>query len=296
VGTAPGGTCDIEVFTTRPDTIFGASFVALSPGHPLAEALAAERPDVAEFLAKCAAGGTSEADIESAEKLGIDTGLEVVHPFDPDWRLPVWIANFVLMEYGVGAVFGSAAHDQRDLDFARKYRLPVLRVVAPSLAESNEPIGDTVDLRGGVIVNSRFLDGMSIAAAIREVIKRAETAGWGKGTTQYRLRDWGVSRQRYWGTPIPVIHCDTCGPVGVPREHLPVVLPEDVSFDVPGNPLGRHPTWTKVDRWGRACYPASALRPLLDPRARASGRDRLCRAVQGAVHPGHGHPRNLQVA
>jgi leucyl-tRNA synthetase len=243
----PGGVCDIEVFTTRPDTIFGASFVAISPGHPIAEALAADRPEVAEFIAKAQSGGTSAAEIETAEKLGFDTGLEAVHPFDENWRLPVWIANFVLMEYGTGAIFGSAAHDQRDLDFARKYRLPVLRVVAPSPAEASEPVGDTADLRDGVVVNSRFLDGMSPERAIAEVIRRAETAGWGQGKTQYRLRDWGVSRQRYWGTPIPVIHCDSCGPVGVPREQLPVVLPEDVSFDVPGNPLDRHPTWSRVD-------------------------------------------------
>jgi leucyl-tRNA synthetase len=246
-GTAPGGACDIEVFTTRPDTIFGASFVAISPGHPIAEALAAERPEVAEFIARAQAGGTSAAEIETAEKLGFDTGLEVVHPFDENWRLPVWIANFVLMEYGTGALFGSAAHDQRDLDFARKYRLPVLRVVAPSAEQAGELVGNEADLRAGIIVNSRFLDGMSVDQAIAEVIKRAEIAGWGRGKTQYRLRDWGVSRQRYWGTPIPVIHCEGCGPVGVPRDQLPVVLPEDVSFDIPGNPLDRHPTWGKVD-------------------------------------------------
>jgi leucyl-tRNA synthetase len=245
-GTAPGGTCDIEVFTTRPDTIFGASFVALSPGHPLAEALAAERPEVADFLAQCAAGGTSEADIETAEKLGFDTGLEVVHPFDPEWRLPVWIANFVLMEYGAGALYGVPAHDARDYEFAAKYKLPVLRVVATQPEDANAPVTEA-ETDSGIAVNSRFLDGMPTPQAMAEVIRRAEAAGWGKGTTQYRLRDWGVSRQRYWGTPIPVIHCDACGPVGVPRDQLPVVLPEDVSFDVPGNPLDRHPTWTKVD-------------------------------------------------
>jgi leucyl-tRNA synthetase len=244
-GTAPGGACDIEVFTTRPDTIFGASFVALSPGHPLAEALAAERPEVANFLAKCAAGGTSEADIETAEKLGFDTGLEVHHPFDPEWRLPVWIANFVLMEYGAGALYGVPAHDARDYEFATKYKLPILRVVATQPEDANAPVTEA-ETDPGIAVNSRFLDGMTTPQAMADVIRRAEAAGWGKGTTQYRLRDWGVSRQRYWGTPIPVIHCDQCGPVGVPREQLPVVLPEDVSFDVPGNPLDRHPTWTKV--------------------------------------------------
>jgi len=246
VGTPPGGACDVEVFTTRPDTIFGASFVALSPGHPIAEALAAQNPKTAEFIAKCAAGGTSEADIETAEKLGFDTGLEVVHPFDPEWRLPVWIANFVLMEYGAGALYGVPAHDARDFEFAVKYDLPIRRVVASPTQDGFTPVTEA-ETEHGVAVNSRFLDGLSTAEAMAAVIRRAEEAGWGKGTTQYRLRDWGVSRQRYWGTPIPVIHCDKCGPVGVPREQLPVVLPEDVTFDVPGNPLDRHPTWNKSD-------------------------------------------------
>jgi leucyl-tRNA synthetase len=246
VGTPPGGACDVEVFTTRPDTIFGASFVALSPGHPIAEALAAQNPKAAEFIAKCAAGGTSEADIETAEKLGFDTGLEVVHPFDPEWRLPVWIANFVLMEYGAGALYGVPAHDARDFEFAVKYDLPIRRVVASPTQDGFTPVTEA-ETEHGVAVNSRFLDGLSTAEAMAAVIRRAEEAGWGKGTTQYRLRDWGVSRQRYWGTPIPVIHCDKCGPVGVPREQLPVVLPEDVTFDVPGNPLDRHPTWNKSD-------------------------------------------------
>jgi len=242
----PGGICDIDVFTTRPDTIFGASFVAISPGHPIAEALANERPDVAEFIARAQAGGTSAAEIETAEKLGFDTGLEVVHPFDEDWRLPVWIANFVLMDYGTGALYGVPGHDVRDFEFARKYRLPVLRVVAPTAAGASAPITEA-DTDPGIAVNSRFLDGLTTERAKAEVIRRAETAGWGQGKTQYRLRDWGVSRQRYWGTPIPVIHCGNCGPVGVPRDQLPVVLPEDVSFDIPGNPLDRHPTWGKVD-------------------------------------------------
>ena len=242
----PGSASDIEVFTTRPDTIFGASFVALSPGHPIAEALAETRPEVADFLARCAAGGTSEADIETAEKLGIDTGLEAVHPFDPEWRLPVWIANFVLMEYGAGALYGVPAHDARDHEFAVKYGLPILRVVAASKEDRDAPVTEP-ETDPGIAVNSRFLDGKTSAEAMAEVIRRAEAAGWGKGTTQYRLRDWGVSRQRYWGTPIPVIHCPICGPVGVPRDQLPVVLPEDVNFDVPGNPLDRHPTWAKAD-------------------------------------------------
>jgi leucyl-tRNA synthetase len=245
-GTVPGGHCDIEVFTTRPDTIFGASFVAISPGHPIAQALAEQRPEVAEFVAQAQAGGTSAAEIETAEKLGFDTGLEVVHPFDANWRLPVWIANFVLRDYGTGALYGVPGHDVRDYEFATKYKLPIRRVVATASDGAASPITEP-ETEPGVAVNSQFLDGMPTGQAKAEVIKRAETAGWGQGKTQYRLRDWGVSRQRYWGTPIPVIHCDACGPVGVPRDQLPVVLPEDVSFDIPGNPLDRHPTWTKVD-------------------------------------------------
>ena len=235
-----------DVFTTRPDTIFGASFAAISPDHPIALALAEKDEALAAFIAECKAGGTTAAELETAEKKGFDTGLEVVHPLDPDWRLPVWVANFILMDYGSGAVFGCPAHDQRDLDFARKYGLPVTRVVAPTPEEAGEPIGDEAYVGPGRMVNSRFLDGMTAEEGIKAVIARAEDEGWGEGTTVWRLRDWGVSRQRYWGTPIPIIHCSACGPVPVPREQLPVVLPEDVAFDTPGNPLDRHPTWTNV--------------------------------------------------
>ena len=246
-GSPPGGTsCDVDVFTTRPDTIFGASFVALSPGHPIAEALAASDPKVAAFIERCRKGGTTAAEIETAEKLGHDTGLEVIHPLDASLRLPVWIANFVLMDYGTGALFGVPAHDVRDFEFANKYHLPIRRVVASEPSLAGQPVIEA-ETGHGVAVNSSFLDGMSSAAASAEIIQRAEAAGWGRGKTQYRLRDWGVSRQRYWGTPIPIIHCEACGPVGVPREQLPVVLPEDVSFDIPGNPLDRHATWNQVD-------------------------------------------------
>ena len=246
-GEVPGSNaCDIEVFTTRPDTIFGASFVALSPGHPIAEALAAKDPKVADFLVKARAGGTTAAEIETAEKLGYDTKLEVIHPLDPTRKLPVWIANFVLLDYGTGALFGVPAHDVRDYEFATKYKLPIRRVVAADASGAGAPLVEA-ETAHGVAVNSSFLDGMTTADASAEVIKRAETAGWGSGKTQYRLRDWGVSRQRYWGTPIPVIHCDTCGPVGVPRDQLPVVLPEDVSFELPGNPLDRHDGWRLID-------------------------------------------------
>jgi len=243
----PGrGTDSFDVFTTRPDTIFGASFTAISPDHPIALALAGEDPALAAFIAECKAGGTTAAELETAEKKGFDTGLKAVHPLDPAWTLPLYVANFVLMEYGTGAIFGCPAHDQRDLDFARKYGLPVTRVVAASPDEAGEPVGDEAYLGPGRLVNSRFLDGLTAEDAIRQVIARAEAEGWGEGITVWRLRDWGVSRQRYWGTPIPIIHCQRCGPVPVPREQLPVVLPEDVDFQNPGNPLGRHPAWAEV--------------------------------------------------
>ena len=236
-----------DVFTTRPDTLFGASFAAIAPDHPIATAFAQTTPGLADFIAECRTTGTAAAEVETAEKKGFDTGLSVIHPLDPTWRLPLFVANFVLMDYGTGAVFGCPAHDQRDLDFARKYALPVERVVAPSPEEASAPIHDEAYTGPGRLVNSRFLDGMEVEQAKAAVIARAEAEGWGTGTTVWRLRDWGVSRQRYWGTPIPIVHCDGCGPVGVPKDQLPVILPEDVSFDVPGNPLDRHATWKHVD-------------------------------------------------
>jgi leucyl-tRNA synthetase len=238
---------EVEVFTTRPDTIFGASFVAIAAGHPIAQAIAKTDPGAAEFIAECQRGGTSVAEIEAAEKKGYATGVEAVHPLDPEWRVPVYIANFVLMDYGTGALFGSPGHDQRDFEFATKYGLPIRRVVAASVDQASLPVVGEADTITGVTVNSRFLDGLTTEQAIAEVIRRAEAAGWGRGTVQYRLRDWGVSRQRYWGTPIPIIHCATCGAVPVPRDQLPVVLPGDIEFDKPGNPLERHPTWRHVD-------------------------------------------------
>jgi leucyl-tRNA synthetase len=242
-----GSTDGIDVFTTRPDTMFGASFLAISVDHPVAQKMAANAPALQDFIAECRKGGTTAAEIDTAEKLGFNTGLSVEHPLDPSWHLPVYVANFVLMDYGTGAVFGCPAHDQRDLDFARKYDLGVTRVVADGdLTDSNFE-GDTAYTGPGQIVNSHFLNGMTIDQAKADVIAKAEKDGWGQGQTQYRLRDWGVSRQRYWGTPIPFIHCDSCGVVPVPQSQLPVVLPDDVSFDIPGNPLDRHPTWSKVD-------------------------------------------------
>ena len=238
------GSDAFDVFTTRPDTLFGASFAAVAPDHPLAKRLSEVDLELAAFSAACLATGTAAAEIETQEKMGFDTGLRVVHPLDTSLTLPVFVANFVLMDYGTGAIFGCPAHDQRDLDFARKYGLPVLPVVA---ADGEEPVIDAQAYTGpGRIVNSRFLDGLSIDAAKAAVIARAESDGWGAGTTVWRLRDWGVSRQRYWGTPIPVVHCPTCGVVPVPRSQLPVVLPDDVTFDAPGNPLERHPTWKHV--------------------------------------------------
>ncbi len=240
------GIDSVEVFTTRPDTMFGSSFVAVAADHPIARAVAETNSDAAAFIELCKRGGTTAAELDTQEKLGFDTGIRATHPLDKTWELPVYIANFVLMEYGTGAVFGVPAHDQRDLDFARKYDLPVKRVVSEGDDEAPVFVGDAAWTGAGTIVNSHFLDGMDIEDAKRTVIERAEGEGWGKGTTVFRLRDWGVSRQRYWGTPIPIIHCDACGAVPVPKDQLPIVLPEDVSFDIPGNPLDRHPTWKHV--------------------------------------------------
>jgi leucyl-tRNA synthetase len=247
-GSAPHGFEDgLECYTTRPDTLFGASFVGIAPGHPLAERIAAADPKAAAFIAECARGGTSEADIEAAPKLGFDTGIEVDHPFVEGQRLKVWIANFILMDYGTGAIFGCPAHDQRDLDFARKYGLPVRPVVLPPNADpAIFAVGVEAYTGPGKLYNSQFLDGLDIEAAKAAAIGRIEEMGLGQGATVYRLRDWGVSRQRYWGCPIPVIHCDRCGPLPVPDDQLPVVLPDDVTFDRPGNPLLRHPTWRKT--------------------------------------------------
>ncbi len=236
----------LEVFTTRPDTIFGASFVAVAPDHPIAQAVAATDPRAAAFAAECKAGGTSAAEVETAEKKGFRTAVEAVHPLRPEWRLPVYIANFVLMEYGTGAIFGVPGHDQRDFEFAKQYQLPIRRVVAASAEQAAEPVVGEAENAHGVAVNSEFLNGLTTDQAAAEVVRRAEAAGWGHGTVQYRLRDWGVSRQRYWGTPIPIIHCRSCGVVPVPGDQLPVVLPDDIEFDKPGNPLDRHPTWKHV--------------------------------------------------
>jgi leucyl-tRNA synthetase len=236
----------VEVYSTRPDTIFGASFVAVAADHPIAQAAAAGRPEVEDFIALCKQGGTTAAELETAEKLGFDTGITAKHPFTGA-PLPVYIANFVLMDYGTGAVMAVPGHDQRDFEFATKYDLPILRVVAASAEDADKPFDGESEAGDGVLVNSGFLDGLTVADAKAQVIARAEAESWGEGKTVWRLRDWGVSRQRYWGTPIPFIHCEVCGVVPVPKKHLPVVLPEDVDFQTPGNPLVRHPTWKHVD-------------------------------------------------
>jgi leucyl-tRNA synthetase len=239
----------LEVYTTRPDTLFGASFCAISANHPISVELAESNPDLQAFIEECNKTGTSEEAIEKAEKKGFDTGLKVKHPLDENWELPVYVANFVLMEYGTGAIFGCPSGDQRDLDFARKYNLPVVPVVAPTDLDNPESftIENDAFTDDGVMINSGFMTGMSVAEAKKAIFAKCAELNIGEKEVNYRLRDWGVSRQRYWGCPIPVIHCDSCGIVPVPADQLPVELPEDVDFDEPGNPLDRHPTWKHVD-------------------------------------------------
>ena len=241
---APVGFENLEVYTTRPDTLFGASFAAISCDHPLAKELEKNNSEIANFNLECRQIGTTQEALETAEKKGYNTGITVTHPFNDAWEMPVYIANFILMGYGTGAIFGCPAHDQRDLDFARKYDLIVTPVVCPT-DQNPDTFAIKEDAYTGVgnLINSRFLDGLTIEEGKSEVIKRISEKGMGEATTNYRLRDWGVSRQRYWGCPIPVIHCDKCGVVAEKKENLPIVLPKDVSFDKPGNPLDRHDEW-----------------------------------------------------
>jgi leucyl-tRNA synthetase len=257
--TSPSGESELRIFTTRHDTLFGAKFMAIAPDHPLAQAAAVKNPRLAAFIAEAKRHGTAQEIIDTAEKLGFDTGIRAIHPFDPNWKLPVYVANFVLMEYGTGAIFGCPAHDQRDLDFVNKYGLGNTPVVCPEGQDPNSfVITDTAYDGDGRMINSRFLDGMTIEQAKEEVAERLEAemrllpsppggvGAVGERQVNFRLRDWGISRQRYWGCPIPVIHCQTCDVVPVPEQDLPVVLPEDVSFDKPGNALDHHPTWKHV--------------------------------------------------
>ncbi|MDK1375999.1 leucine--tRNA ligase [Sinorhizobium sp. 6-70] len=250
--TVPDGTTELTVYTTRPDTLFGASFLAISADHPLAREAAAKNAEIEAFCEECRRAGTSLAALETAEKKGIDTGIRARHPLDPSWELPVYVANFVLMDYGTGAIFGCPSGDQRDLDFARKYGLPVIPVVMPKEADAASfTIENEAYVGDGVMINSRFLDGLSTDEAFETVASRLEKEMLGgapraERKVNFRLRDWGISRQRYWGCPIPVIHCDDCGVLPVPKADLPVTLPPDVTFDKPGNPLDRHPTWRHV--------------------------------------------------
>lgn len=251
----------LKIYTTRPDTIFGASFAAIAADHPLAQTLASNKDGFDTFIKECQATGTSEAAIEKAEKLGFDTGYTVQHPFLEDVQLPLYIANFILMDYGTGAIYGVPAHDQRDYDFAKKYDLPIKQVISSSedsnksddqnsrISNRSEAKAGNAELNeaytgAGTLINSGELDGKTIEDAKAAIIAKCEEAGIGEGTTQYRLRDWGISRQRYWGCPIPVVYRNSDGAcIPVPEDQLPVELPEDINFDKPGNPLDHHPTW-----------------------------------------------------
>jgi leucyl-tRNA synthetase len=267
--TIPTADSELEVFTTRPDTLFGARFMAVAPNHPLALAAGTMNEKVAVFIAECMRRGTAQEVVETAEKKGIDTGIRAIHPFDPSWKLPVYVANFILMEYGTGAIFGCPAHDQRDLEFVNKYGLGNIPVVCPAGQDPKDfVITDKAYDGDGRMINSRFLDGMTIAKAKEEVTRRLEKESIGnrpvaRRQVNFRLRDWGISRQRYWGCPIPIIHCKNCGIVPVPEQDLPVTLPEDVTFDRPGNPLEHHSTWKDV-RCPRCGWPARRETDTMD--------------------------------
>ncbi len=248
---APAGFEKIECYTTRPDTLHGASFVGISPDHPLAKELEKDNAELAAFVAECRRMGTSEEELEKAEKRGFDTGLKVRHPFDPNWELPVYIANFILMDYGTGAIFGCPGHDQRDHDFCSKYGLPIVETFVPLEGEIDIQAEPFVPAKTEKVRYTRLVAGTEVQTGeegVNAAVDFCEKNGIGEGVTKYRLRDWGLSRQRYWGCPIPVVHCEACGVVPEKKENLPISLPYDedgkaIDFSVPGNPLDRHPSW-----------------------------------------------------
>ncbi|MDR3290115.1 MAG: leucine--tRNA ligase [Rickettsiales bacterium] len=229
----------IKVYTTRPDTLFGASFLGISIDHPIAQDLAKNNKEIADFIAEAKKGSANEEEIETMEKKGIATGIYVKNPFKLEQELPVYIANFILMDYGTGAIFGCPAHDERDYEFAKKYGLPINEVVTNALG-TNKELPFTEE---GIAINSYFLNGFTTKEAKAKAIDKIEEMGIGTRKINYRLRDWGLSRQRYWGCPIPMVHCEHCGAVPEKIENLPIKLPEDVIFDGKGNPLDKHPTW-----------------------------------------------------
>lgn len=229
----------LKVFTTRPDTLMGVSYVAVAAEHPLATEAAKKFDNVAAFIKECAKTDTAEASMETMEKKGIDTGLKAIHPITGD-QVPVFIANFVLMGYGEGAVMAVPGHDQRDWEFATKYGLSINQVIAPLNNEECDLTKEAFTLKGKLI-NSAEFDGLTSDEAFEKIADSLETKNNGKKRTTYRLRDWGVSRQRYWGAPIPIVNCDKCGEVTVPEKDLPVVLPEDVEFDGVGSPIKKMP-------------------------------------------------------
>lgn len=240
------GYSEIKVFTTRPDTLLGASFIGISPDHPLSKDLEKSNKEVLSFTSKCRHSGTSQQDMDKAEKIGFDTGLTVSHPLNPKKMLPIWIANFILMDYGTGAIFACPAHDQRDLEFAIKYSLPIIDTFFSIEKKMKVKENAFVPPKTEIVEWVDHFTGITKASgeeAINLTIKLAENTGWGKSITQYRLRDWGASRQRYWGCPIPVVHCKKCGAVPEKKENLPIKLPKDITFDKPGNPLDRHYEW-----------------------------------------------------
>ncbi len=236
----------ISIFTTRADTLYGASFIAISPSHPIAKEQAKSDTKLAAFVQECKKGGVSEEQLETAEKIGYRINIQVKHPFDPTWKIPVYVANYVLMDYGTGAVFACPAHDQRDLEFAQKYDLPIIPVVQGKDGKTWKPGDVKAYVEEGYLINSHFLNGLSTKEGKRKSIEVLEEKKLGEEQTVYRLRDWGVSRQRYWGCPIPIIYCNACGRVPVPEKDLPVLLPDEVDFSQPGNPLNTHSTWKHV--------------------------------------------------